>query len=293
MGGNPHYVNKTMKLIDLVNRKPVPDPWSEGDNIPWNNPDFSQRMLKEHLTQDHDAASRKLERINQHVVWIHSHVLLEKPSKVLDLGCGPGLYAHRLAALGHQCVGIDYSPASINYARTIAMQEHLDCVFQEADIREADYGSGFDIVMQIYGELNVFRPAHAEVILEKAYQALKPGGRLLLEPHTYDAVQNWGKRPPSWYTSTCGLFSPTPYIVMEECFWNPEAQAATNRYFIIDAATGEVTRYAQSIQAYTQQDYTTLLRKCGYTNISFYPSLTGKPDPKQTDLLALLATKTE
>jgi SAM-dependent methyltransferase len=280
-----------MKLIDLVNRKPVPLPWDEGDNIPWNNPDFSQRMLKEHLTQDHDAASRKLERISQHIAWIHEQVLLGKPSKVLDLGCGPGLYAHRLTALGHQCMGIDYSPASIAYARNIAMQEHLDCVFHEADIREADFGSGFDAVMLIYGEFNIFRPAHAEVILEKAYQALKPGGRLVLEPHTYDAVQKWGTRLPSWYTSPSGLFSPTPHFVMEEYAWDQEAHAATNRYFIIDALNGEVTQYAQSIQAYTQQDYTTLLRKSGYTNTSFYPSLTGKPDPKQTALLALLATK--
>jgi hypothetical protein len=78
---------------------------------------------------------------------------------------------------------------------------------------------------------------------------------------------------------------------MEEYTWDSEAHVATNRYFIIDALNVKVTQYAQSIQAYTQQDYTALLRKCGYTNITYYPSLTGKPDPKQTDLLALLATK--
>ena len=28
----------------------LPEPWDEGDNIPWNEPGFSRRMLREHLT---------------------------------------------------------------------------------------------------------------------------------------------------------------------------------------------------------------------------------------------------
>ena len=101
-----------MKLIDIINRSPTPQPWDEGENIPWNDPEFSQRMLAEHLTQEHDAASRKFAKIDRHVQWIHKNVLGGKPARILDLGCGPGLYALRLARLGHQHTGIDFSPAS-------------------------------------------------------------------------------------------------------------------------------------------------------------------------------------
>ena len=45
---------------------------------------------------------------------------LERGARVLDLGCGPGLYTTRLAKLGHTCVGIDFSPASIAYAKAEA-----------------------------------------------------------------------------------------------------------------------------------------------------------------------------
>jgi len=47
-----------------------PAPWSEGDNIPWNEPGFSQRMLKEHLSQAHDLANHRFETIDRHVAWI-------------------------------------------------------------------------------------------------------------------------------------------------------------------------------------------------------------------------------
>ena len=80
-----------MNLPDLVRRTTVPVPWDEGDNIPWHDPDFSRRMLREHLSQAHDAASRRTETIDQHVAWIHQTLLRDRPTRILDLGCGPGL----------------------------------------------------------------------------------------------------------------------------------------------------------------------------------------------------------
>ena len=50
-----------MTLMEMVERKAPPVPWEEGDNIPWDDPDFSRRMLKEHLAQSHHLASRKRE----------------------------------------------------------------------------------------------------------------------------------------------------------------------------------------------------------------------------------------
>ena len=49
-----------MNLIDIVNRPLNPAPWAEGEKIPWDEPEFSARMLHEHLSQKHDAASRRL-----------------------------------------------------------------------------------------------------------------------------------------------------------------------------------------------------------------------------------------
>ena len=59
-------------ILDIVHRTPKPAPWSEGDNIPWDDPGFSERMLAEHLSQQHDLASRRSETIDQHLDWIFS-----------------------------------------------------------------------------------------------------------------------------------------------------------------------------------------------------------------------------
>lgn len=73
-----------MNLMNIVKRIPVPDPWSEGEKIPWNEPEFSKRMLEYHLAQDHDLASRRFRIIDKHVKFLEG--LSGEPSKVLDLG---------------------------------------------------------------------------------------------------------------------------------------------------------------------------------------------------------------
>ena len=280
-----------MKILDLIERQAEPEPWGEGDNIPWSEAGFSERMLAEHLSQAHDLASRRFEVIDKHIDWIHQKLLESKQSKILDLGCGPGFYTNRLAKLGHECVGIDYSPASIKYAAEQAGKEESGCKYLHEDIRKADFGTGFGLVMLIYGELNVFRPADAAAILKKANRALSEGRIVLVEPHSFGAVQSIGEQPSSWYSAKSGLFSDKPHICLEEGFWDAQSCTATKRWFIIDASTGGLARYATTYQAYTDQQYRSLLKRCGFEAIDFYPSLGEIKEESQNGLIAIVAKK--
>jgi SAM-dependent methyltransferase len=261
----------TFDLDAIVARSQPPAPWAEGEKIPWDDPAFSERMLAEHLSQAHDAASRRVETIEAQVRWIHESQLGGAPARVLDLGCGPGLYANRLARLGHAVHGIDFAPASIRYARAEAEREFLSASYQQADIRDVEYGDGFDLAMLLYGEFNVFTPDDALLILERARTALRPGGRLLLEPHTFEVVRSRGESAPSWYTSERGLFSDVPHVVLSESWWDEDRAVATQRWFVIDAATAAVERYADAMQAYTDAGYVAILEEAGFREVTLRP----------------------
>ena len=277
-----------MKMNDVIQRNMSPRPWEEGEKIPWNDPDFSRRMLKEHLTQRHDAASRRFSKIDLHVDWIHKVVLNKQPSRILDLGCGPGLYTSRLAALGHTCRGIDFSPASFAYAVDHAPS---GCTYTLADVRVAEFGRGYDLVMFIYGELNVFRPSDARGIFEKAAAALKPGGKLLLEISTFEAIEQLGNQPSTWYSSSRGLFSDKPHFCLMESFWDEAKSVATEGYLIVDAATGEVNRYASSSQAYTNRSIKSRLQRVGFRKVDFVPALTGTDNSAPDEFMVIVAYK--
>ena len=282
-----------MRLLDIVRRDPKPAPWAEGHKIPWDDPGFSARMLREHLSQEHDAASRRAEMIDMHVAWMQSELLGGSPRRILDLGCGPGFYLQRLARLGHTCTGIDFSPGSIAYARERAAAESLPCTYVLADIRKAEFGphDHYDLVMLIFGEFNVFTREEAASIVSKAQRALVPGGHLLLEPHTFEAVRQLGQAPNSWYAAEAGLFSEEPHIVLYESAWHQEQCAATERHYLVDATSCEVTLYAQTMEAYTEQEYAQLLRESGFDGIRLYPSLTGCAEPSQEALLAVVGNR--
>jgi SAM-dependent methyltransferase len=278
-------------LLDIVNRVPKPPPWAEGDNIPWNDPDFSERMLAEHLSQEHDLASRKSATIDGHVDWISATVLDGRAGKLLDLGCGPGLYVHRLSARGCECVGMDFSPASIRHATETAAADDLACRFVLADLRDEAFGDGYDLVMLIYGQFNVF-PRHRGVeILRKAHAALAPGGRLLLELQSAAEVQKGGESGPSWYSAPSGLFSDKPHVVLQENFWDAEAAASTNRFYVIDAQNSLVSGYALSNEAYTDEELDDALHAVGFGEVQRFPSLTGSAVSGEADLPVVVARR--
>jgi SAM-dependent methyltransferase len=279
-----------LNLSNILYRVSPPAAWAEGDKIPWHDPDFSRRMLREHLSQAHDAASRRTSIIEEHVEWIHREVLHGRSSRVLDLACGPGLYSSRLAQRGHTCAGIDFSPASIAYARDIAQSQHLACEYRLDDLRYAAYGTGYDLALFIFGELNPFRPAEARHILSKAYAALHEGGRLLLEVSSYAAVRQQGHQRSTWYTLEQGLFSDRPHVVLFESFWDEAQAVAIERFYVIDVETHEVIQHSISTQAYTDDQYRYLLQGARFTDITFYPSLIGQPDERQTDLIAIVGS---
>jgi SAM-dependent methyltransferase len=276
-----------MNLDDILTRAIPPQPWSEGGKIPWEDPAFSQRMLREHLIQSHDLASRRSEIIDRHVDWIHQTLLGGNPGLVLDLGCGPGLYTSRLAALGHSCVGIDFSPASIEYAQQQATQHSDSTTYIQGDIRDVDYGTGYNVVMLIFGELNMFTRDDALHILQKARGSLVRNGRLLLEPHTYEFVQAMGQAGSTWRTSEHGIFSDQPHLILQEHFWDNQMQASTSRTYIVDAETSVVDQYVETAQAYTLEAYTLLLEEAGFVLRDSFSALSGSP--QTGEFMALVA----
>lgn len=257
--------------------------------LPWDEPGFSARMLREHLDQHHDRASRQRRTIDIHVEWIFQTVLGGRPGGVLDLGCGPGLYTERLAALGCACTGVDISPASIDHARRVADERDLPCSYVLGDIRTVDLGAGHDLAICVFGELNTFARSDVVGILRRVARSLRPGGALLLEAHTYDSVVAEGVRGTGWYTATTGLFSDRPHLVLYEHAWDETAARALTRYHVLDDA-GAVGEHAEVLYAYTEDEYRQLLVAAGFDSTSFATGMGSTHDP---DMVVITAERAD
>ncbi|HEY5730513.1 MAG TPA: class I SAM-dependent methyltransferase [Anaerolineales bacterium] len=91
-------MNDIIKQLIELQQKPAP--FTPGEALFWNDPYISMQMLKAHLDPNIDAASRKPEIIDRSVRWLMGTLGLKAGASILDLGCGPGLYASRFARAG-------------------------------------------------------------------------------------------------------------------------------------------------------------------------------------------------
>lgn len=89
---------------------------------------------------------------------------LPPTGRVLDLGCGTGTNLRALAALGHECVGVDQSRQFIDYAKN-AGGFPVDYVCTKA----VDYDSDgpFDLVLSIFVTLNYLARSDLPVLFRR------------------------------------------------------------------------------------------------------------------------------
>jgi len=259
-------------LRAIYARRQPPVPWEDGENLPWNDPEFSARMLKEHLDQSHNAASRRMPEIRAMVPVMMDWLGLRSGSRLLDVTCGPGLYAAEFARQGVQVTGIDFGPASLAYARRHC--EGLNCQFIESDVRAMKFdGAEFDAAIYIYGQPTVLRPVEFEDVLRRIRRALRPGGKLLLEILDYE---QFDKRDTDWwYTDRGGLWGDFPYLHLGERRWDPEKQAATERFYVVNLDSGEMQSYGLSDQAYTAAQMEGFLSRAGFGEMQIHPNWDG------------------
>lgn len=99
-----------------------------------------------------------------------------RAGRALDLGCGGGQAALKLAARGFDVVGVDYSETAIALARQNAVAAGLHVTFQVRDALAPPAGE-FELVIDNH-LLHCLLGADRGVLLANAFRALAPGGLL-------------------------------------------------------------------------------------------------------------------
>jgi 2-polyprenyl-3-methyl-5-hydroxy-6-metoxy-1,4-benzoquinol methylase len=100
----------------------------------WTDPHVSEQMLRYHLDGSVALSSGTTEFIEASVAWMRKEFHLSGQSRVLDLGCGPGLYSNSLARAGIDVTGVDFSSRSIAYARETAAREGLSATYEIVEV---------------------------------------------------------------------------------------------------------------------------------------------------------------
>ena len=103
--------------------------------------------------------------------------------KVLDLGCGSGIWAVKLAARGWRVTGVDFVPKALRRARERAREAGVEVQLIEGDVTAlstAGVGSGFQLLLDFGCFHDELSDAQREEEGHEASAVAAPGASLLL-----------------------------------------------------------------------------------------------------------------
>jgi len=272
------------ELIEDAGKPPL---FAKGTANFWDDPHISKHLLAAHLTPNGDAASRKPATIDKTVAWINS-TYLKQGSTVLDLGCGPGLYAERLARLGHSVTGIDFSRRSIEYAKSQAQEKHLNINYIYQSYLDMEYTEQFDAAILVYCDLGALTDADRALLLKKVHAALKPGGVLIFDVFTEDFSATVVEKQ-SWELTDKGFWAEGAHCVLEQSFHYPEEKVLLSQTIVMRAdGTHDVYRIYDHY--YGEEDLVRVLDGAGYAEHSFFYDIIGSTN-FESQKIVFVATK--
>ena len=269
-------------LSDLARR---PEPWSVSTvRELWTRPHLANEMLKHHLSQESDHSSRRIGEIDRIVDWLDGQLDFDG-KRVIDLGCGPGLYARRMAERGARVTGVDFSANSIEYARG----QGGDVDYLEADYLEDPLPGGFDVATIIYYDYCARSPEERRLLLARVHALLVEGGKLVLDlygPGAFDAVGEHVEIEPRLMG---GFFAPGDYVGIHRTDVYADEAVSLDRFVVFEP--GETWQIFNWCQYYTPESASSELAEGGFMVVAMSGGLDGEALADDSRTLGVIAEK--
>ena len=277
-------------MIDLLEKyihKPVL--YEESSDKFWDDEHISKGMLAAHLNPGLDAATRKMEFIQKSVDWIAEKAPPQQYFRLLDLGCGPGIYAELFNKQGYSVTGIDYSARSIGYANAHAMLNHSKINYYYQNYLTIDYCEEFDVITLIYCDFEVLSAQNRRTLLEKVYKALKPGGMFIFDAFTSRQYEGKNENTSWEYSRTGGFWSAESYLCLNSFYRYDEEDTVLDQFIVI---TDKAIHCYNNWKHYFSEESLLLeLKSAGFINNELFGDIAGDKYRKDGKTICAIALK--
>lgn len=277
------------KLMALMNNPELNDPITSSLYCDlWNDEHISKGMLKSHLDPDEEGATCKHEFVFKSAKWISKIAPPLQFKKLLDLGCGPGVYAECFTKEGYAVTGIDYSKRSIEYAdeQTKFNGSNIEYIYQ--NYLTIDYNQQFDVITIINKDYAVFSITDRITLLKKVYQALKPGGKFIFDVMTPKRRQ---KEYRSWhYYENGSFYSEKPHILLDALYqYDDNDMTELGKSIVI--TDEDVKCFVCPNHYFTKESLVSEFRPIGFNMTEFYGDVAGKEYSEAGETICGIFTK--
>lgn len=274
--------------LEKINKRPKPFEFYTASDL-WTDEHTSAQMLAFHLNGNIDVSSRNAEFIDRSVEWISSHFNVGAGTKIIDFGCGPGLYTTRLAQRQAYVTGIDFSKGSIQYAQEVATREKLSILYVNQNYLEFETDDRFHLILMIMCDFCTLSPTQRKKMLSKFHTILEPGGSVLLDVYSLKTFEQ--REEIAMYETNLlnGFWSSNKYFGFLNTFKYEEEKVILDKYTIIEETT---TRTVYNwFQCFSPKALEREFVECGFKIEGLYSDVAGSPFDAEAKEFAVIARK--
>jgi len=274
--------------LERINARPEPFEFYTASDL-WTDGHTSEQMLKYHLNESVDLSSRNTSFVDRSVEWVVSHFSVGSGTKIADFGCGPGLYATRLAQRGAVVTGIDFSERSIQYASKVAADKGLSIQYVHQNYLEFQTDDRFDLIIMIMCDFSVLSADQRRTMLTKFRRFLKQGGSVLLDVHSLNMFERREEAAVYGFNSLDGFWSPNKYYGFQNTFKYKKEKVILDKYTLVEANRTRVVY--NWFQCFSPEALQLEFVECGFEVEAFFKDVAGQAFDSDSDEFAVVANK--
>ncbi len=207
---------------------------------------------------------------------------LDPDDRVLDVPCGHGRHANRLAERGVDVAGLDRSGEFLERARADADDRGVAVEYARGDMRELPWGDDeFDAAYNVFTSFGFFDDEGNRRVLAELARVVRPGGRLVMEMVDRDGML-YDYRPESVSEFEDG------YVVETREYDPTTGRNHTDRLVVHE---GEVHEHSYAVRTYSYTELSSLLERVGFRVRETYGDLTGGDYSLESGRLCVVARR--
>ncbi len=206
---------------------------------------------------------------------------------VLDLPCGPGRHSLAFASAGHRVVAVDRTESYLDELRKRAADRaerdgrSLDIEVVQADLREFDRPGAFDLVVNLFTSLGMFRDDEVNrAVLRMFRRSLRPGGSLVVDVMSREILAR------IWQPTHAKRLDDGTLLVSERRVVDDWTWVEVSWTYI---QGGVERRFDLSHRIYGVVDLRQDLLDAGFSEVLAYGGYDGRPYGTDADRLVLVA----
>jgi SAM-dependent methyltransferase len=245
----------------------------------WYTRLFSGEYLLAHPRHSDVATDAEVE-------FVEDMLGVARGARLLDLACGYGRHTVRLARRGYEVVGLDLSMDMLKVALTQAQTDSLSIKFVHGDMRDLNFQEVFDGAFCLDTSFGYFSESENLMVLRGLHDALKRGGRLVLDVINRDHVireiplRNW------WEGDGC--------LVQEDIEFDYDSSRLLVKRFVV-FADGLQREFDISVRLFGLHELRKMLHLVGFEilRVSGSPHTAGAFFGAESRRLLILAEKVD